>query len=79
MSAKPLDAGRHFLIRLTIGQRARVDPDEVRRTVEYLGGIAVGDAFAFPSERRRAEALALLRKRFGYKYFDLNETIPDGK
>jgi hypothetical protein len=47
----------------------RVDSDHVRRMIEYLGGMATADGYAFPSAPRRAEAIRLLSQRFGSKYF----------
>ena len=58
-------------IRFSATKRNRVDPDEVRRLMLYLGGTVVGDAFRFPSEQRCAEALEVLVHRYGPRYFDL--------
>ena len=60
---------KQFVIRTSIGSNVRIDESEVYRLIEYLGGTATSDGFAFPTYERRRAVLQELSNKYGPRYF----------
>ena len=63
-----------FCIELTTPVNDRIDVRDVRRAIEYLGGIQADSEFAFVSEQRRDESLTILCAKYGTSYFASKES-----
>jgi CheY-like chemotaxis protein len=59
-----------YLLRLTLPKADWDDAWEVCRSIEQCGGHRSSFGFAFCSAGERAEALEILRERFGARYFE---------
>ncbi len=57
-----------FLVRMTVCEGDPVDARKVRDAIECLGGVGLGDYFAFPTLQARAVAMDLLGDKFGMRY-----------
>ena len=51
----------------------RKNTSELRRAIQYFGGIDTGNGFEFPSAARRAMALEILAGKYGTRYFQIED------
>ena len=56
------------LIKVTVSDQDPVDPADVCRLIEYLGGVKTEGGYTFPDAARRSVALDLVGERFGNRY-----------
>ena len=58
-----------YLIEIRIESTEQLDFERVGRLVEYLGGVATDEGYAFYSSERRSEAMKILTRKYGQRYF----------
>jgi len=67
------EMNKTFFIRLRRAKGDQADAWELRRAIEYLGGVETRWGFEFPSAARRAVALEVVGDKYGARYFQTED------
>lgn len=68
-TSSDLAHAERYVVRTKIRLSDRVDENEMRRLIEYLGGTPAAEGYSFPSAERRNDALQVLVDKYGACYF----------